>query len=115
MTYGFTIDNNNLSIPMSIYYKNKTVSLDSPNDIINTIKYFRKNNKNIINDLPNEIDSLNLLKSELEKHYDNYPTSLEEDIDSMKNLNFKKNFEKVNILRILIEEKKVIKLINYRS
>jgi hypothetical protein len=92
--YGFTLKDNEMSMqPLYIFYDNETIKLNKPFQV----NYDKDD-----------------LKEFFEDKLKRFSTTLEQDIKELNSLdeNDTLNFNKINILRVLIEEKKVITCIN---
>ena len=125
--FGYTKQNKNkieitlkIDLPINMDSKtNNVIIMTSDLNINKNLKIFRKiansNSSNIYNkhrtyfstpsDFENEVLALKLYKSSLKGLIKNYQTSIQQDID---NFRTNENENIINILRVLIEEKKII-------
>jgi len=133
INYGFTMINN--PIPLNVYLdlkiknengekKNKEILLSKDININNSLIKLRKIVYKLSNEknskiknfetpkaVDNEIESLRVFKDGLKSQIANYSTNIKEDIIRSTQT---RNYNEINILNVLIEEKKVIFNINNR-
>ena len=128
INYGFSMINN--PTPLDIYLdlkiknangekKNKEILLSNDYNINTALITLRKTVSKLTNEkrkiknydnpknIENEYESLSVLKGGLKSQISNYSTKINEDISKLSKT---KNYNEVNLLNILIEEKKVNKI-----
>lgn len=126
VNYGFSMINNQM--PLDIYLdlkiknangdkKNKEILLSNDFNINNALIILRKTVSKLINEkrkiknfdnpknIDNEYESLRVFKGGLKSQISNYSTKINQDISKLAKT---KNHNEINLLNILIEEKKVI-------
>ena len=106
--YGFCIENNPILIEYKFNYKEKLVILRNPLELQNTVPFFRKSMIPHIKSLKLEKTALSKMKKELSKILSKYPSTLENDVVRYKLSKENNDFNSLNILIVLIEEKKVL-------
>jgi hypothetical protein len=107
--YGFTIENNPNFIQYRFDFEGETVTLENPIELHNPIIFFRKSKIPHIKNIKHEISALTKFKKHLYSLLSYYNTTLEQDIDKLKELKQSEcDFNKMNILTVLIEEKRLI-------
>lgn len=115
LLFGFTMKNNIKGSPIYLNYNDYETILNFDKINMKTaLSIYRKNNSIEIVNVEDERSALNSFINELQNRLAKFETTLEEDTKQLEIAEIEDNTRKINIYRILVEEKKYYYYILYQ-